>query len=291
MQIRVRQDQMEEVEGMSSQYPYAYHHVDLSKTLIPWHWHEALEFNFVAQGRVKVSTAGKSLTFRQGEGFFINSNVLATMTAEEGCILDSHLFHPVLLSGHFNSVFETKYLHPITQNRQIEVVAFRERTTILEKLRQLSALQKKEHVEFQTRNLLSELWLLLLEEVRKLEVSATGSDLRNRDRILTMLSFIQENYTQKLTLEDIAGAAAVSTRECLRCFRTSIGQSPTDYLISYRVEAARRLLESTRLPVTEVALRTGWGSSAYFGKIFRRITGRTPAEYRKSLSALQEPAI
>lgn len=293
MKLRIRSNQMEEVEGLYNEYPYVFHHVDLSKTAIPWHWHEALEFCYIQTGSVKVSTAGQTQFFEKGQGFFINSNVLTAMTEGADCIIDSHLFHPVFLGGHFKSVFETKYLDPVTQNRNLDLLPLRGETEtqkhLLQKLWQLSALQSRENMEFQTRNLLSEIWLLLLKELENTRLKASSS--KNQDRILTMLAFIQENYEQKLTLQDIADAGAVSTRECLRCFRTAIRQSPVEYLTEYRVQAAIKLLETTDLPVTEIAMRTGWGSSSYFAKMFHRLRGKTPNAHRKEYRLLQKQII
>lgn len=293
MKLRIRSNQMEEVEGLYNEYPYVFHYVDLSKTAIPWHWHEALEFCYVQTGCVKVSTAGQTQAFRQGQGFFINSNVLTAMTEEDGCLIDSHLFHPVFLGGHFKSVFETKYLDPVTQNRNLDLLPLRGETGIqkqlLQKLQQLALLQSREDVEFQTRNLLSEIWLLLLEELQNVQLKSASA--KNQDRILTMMAFVQENYQQKLTLQDIADAGAVSTRECLRCFQSAIRQSPVEYLLEYRVQAATKLLETTELSVTEIAMRTGWGSSSYFAKMFHRLRGKSPNAHRKEYRALQKQAL
>ena len=295
MKLQIQSNRMEEVEGLRNEYPYAFHHVDMEKTAVPWHWHEALEFNLVTDGTVKVSTANQTQVFRKGEGFFINSNVLASMENEEACILDSHLFHPVFLGGHFKSVFETKYLNPVTQNRNLDLLCLRgttpEQKTILSKLRQLSRLQEIPDAEFQTRNLLSEIWLLLLEEIRNADNSIFHGHQKNQDRILTMMAYIQENFAEKLTLEDIADSAAVSTRECLRCFRASIHQSPMEYLIEYRVQTAKKLLETTDLSITNIALRCGFNSNSYFTKLFHRSTGKTPNAYRKELQALEKSAI
>lgn len=90
--------------------------------------------------------------------------------------------------------------------------------------------------------MLGEIWLLLLKIIQESDDSEYHPASKNQDRILTMMSFIQENYAEKLTLEQIAEAASISTRECLRCFRNSIHQSPTDYLIAYRVQVAKKLL-------------------------------------------------
>ncbi|MBQ7817816.1 MAG: AraC family transcriptional regulator [Oscillospiraceae bacterium] len=293
MKLRILNDQREEIEGLYNEYPYAFHHVDLSKTTIPWHWHEELEFCYVQSGSVKVATAGQSQTFQKGEGFYINGNVLTSMTDAADCVIDSHLFHPVFLGGHFKSVYETKYLNPVIRNKNLDMLPIRGETQarkqLLQKLRQLSQLQSRQDVELQTRNLLSEIWLLLLEELKNTQLKS--SPAKNQDRILTMLAFIQENYAKKLTLQEIADASAVSTRECLRCFRMSIRQSPMEYLVEYRIQAAARLLETTNLSVTEIAMRTGWGSNSYFTKMFRRICGKTPNAHRKEYLALQKQAL
>ena len=295
MKLHIRNNQMEEVEGLRNEYPYAFHHVSLKITEVPWHWHEALEFNFVVSGQVKVSTANQTQVFRTGEGFFLNSNVLAVMDSDADCILDSHLFHPVFLSGHFKSVFETKYLNPVTQNRNLDLLALRGNTQmqkqILKKLQQLSKLQAESDAEFQTRNLLSEIWLLLLEEIKSADNTVFHAPQKNQDRILTMIAFIQENYAQKLTLEQIADSAAVSTRECLRCFRTSIHQSPMDYLIEYRIRVSKKMLETTDLTITDIALRCGFNSNSYYTKLFHRICGKAPNAYRKEWKELKEQAI
>ena len=281
---------MEEVEGLYNEYPYAYHYVDLQKTVVPWHWHEALEFNLILDGTLRVCTPSRTLTLQKGDAFFINSNILCTMDGQPGCIMDSHLFHPVFLSGHFKSVFETKYIDPIVQNRHLELVVFRKdndtQRTLIGKLQQLSALQKLPDREFQTRNLLSDIWLLLLEVLRSTDDSTYAAE-KDQDRILTMLSFIQENFADKLTLEQIAMSAAISTRECLRCFRASIRQSPIEYLMCYRIQAAKKLLETTSLTVTDIALRCGFNSNSYFTKQFHKLCGKTPAAYRRELQQIR----
>ena len=295
MKLQIRRNMMEEVEGLHNEYPYAFHHTDMRETTVPWHWHEALEFGYVVEGCVKISTTTQTLTLKKGEAYFTNSNALTTMENIENCILDSHLFHPIFLGGHFKSVFETKYLNPVIQNKDIDILCVRGETDaqckLLGKLRLLSHLQSQPDVEFQTRGLIGEIWLFLLSVIQEADRSVYRSAAKNQDRILTMMSFIQENYVEKLTLEQIADAASISTRECLRCFRESIRQSPTDYLIEYRVQVAKKLLETTNLSITEIALRCGFNSNSYFTKIFHRRCGKTPNAYRKELQSLEKSAI
>lgn len=152
MKIRVKGNQNEEIEGLFADYPYVFHIADLRDTKVPWHWHEELEFDYVVKGTVRVVTPNDSYVFRIGEGFFINTNVLSTMESVKGerpGYMESHLFHAVLLGGHFKSVFETKYLNPVLHNKKLEIMGFRrgntEQEEMLRKLTQLSDLQRKEN--------------------------------------------------------------------------------------------------------------------------------------------------
>ena len=95
-----------------------------------------------------------------------------------------------------------------------------------------------------------------------------------------MLAFIHQNFAEKITLDEIAASAAVSSRECLRCFRNTIRKSPAEYLTEYRLDMAKKLLVETEMSITEIGLQCGFSSNAYFGKIFREKCGEAPSKYR-----------
>lgn len=287
MEIVIRKNQMEEVEGLTSEYPYTLHVVDIHTTKIRWHWHEELEFCYVASGEAVLKTVNNTYHLKTGEAVFMNTNVLCTMQAEKSCIIHSHIFHSTLLSGHFRSVFETKYMQPILQNKKIEVLKFEginaSQQKIIRKLCELSKLQENKDTEFATRNVLSEIWMSLLEEIENQENAVTPAASVNQERLLHMLSYIHEHYAEKISLEDIAGASAISKREALRCFQSGISQPPFDYLQEYRLQVAKRLLTTTQASIAEIALECGFGSSAYFGKVFKEKEGMTPKLYRDSI--------
>lgn len=217
--ITVSSDQLEDVAGITPGYPFAMHHADMRTTHIPWHWHEEVEFSYIRSGTMRVTTVNQTYEFRQGEGFFINSNILATMEAcgdAPHVINEAFLFHPVFLSGHFKSVFETKYVTPVIRDRRFDIVEFRGSTPaqkkILTLLRKVPLIQDDENSEFLTRNLFSEIWLLLIEAIRLLKEQHTPLKSAAQDRIQTMLAYIQANYAEHMSLSDIAASAAISTR-------------------------------------------------------------------------------
>lgn len=129
--LRLDENQIEQIDGMTTEYPYCMRRRDLTDIVIPWHWHEELELGYLDTGTSVISTLNAEYTVHQGDGFFINTNVLCSKrNAAAGCpaLEINHLFHPVFLSGHFRSRFETKYLQPILKNRQIEVYVIRRGT-------------------------------------------------------------------------------------------------------------------------------------------------------------------
>lgn len=286
--IIVQKNQLEEIEGISADYPYVMHRVDIAAIKVPWHWHEEMEIGYIEEGSAEILTANKTYCLEKGDAYFTNTNALTAMRCKEGSsctIVISHIFHSVILSGHFRSVFEKKYVEPVLKNKNIEMIEIKgisgRQKEILRGLRRLTDLQAEENKEFQTRNLLSDIWLLLIEEIREAEEMGISVKLISRERIQTMMAYIKQHYAEKITLDEIAASALVSKRECLRCFRDVIQKTPIEYLMDYRIAMAEKLLKSTDKPITEIALETGFSNSAYFGKVFKNIRTMTPGEYRK----------
>jgi AraC-like DNA-binding protein len=85
---------------------------------------------------------------------------------------------------------------------------------------------------------------------------------------------------QPITLGDLARVACLSPNHLLRCFRDAFGISPHQFLTGARLDAARRLLRTTELPVTDICLSVGFSSHGSFSWLFRRRFGRSPSEYR-----------
>ena len=288
MELIIGSNHMQDVEGVTAAYPYVLNHADSREIRVPWHWHEEVEFSYVRHGTLQVTISGQRHSFQAGEGFFLNTNILHAMepvSEAEGAVWDSHMMHPVLLGGQAKSVFDTKYMAPVLKNRKFELAAFRgdneNQKNILQLLQEVTNVQSDRNREFRTRNLFSEIWLLLIRELEDLEYHARLPKPVSQERIQIMLEYIHQHYAERMTLEQIAAAAIVSKRECLRCFQSCIQKTPVEYLLDYRIRMAERLLRTTRISVTEIAMQTGFSDSAYFSKTFRQLRGMTPSQYRK----------
>ena len=100
-------------------------------------------------------------------------------------------------------------------------------------------------------------------------------------RVGELISTVEQRFREPWTLDQLARLAHLSRTSLLRIFRQATGQSPIDYLIGLRIEAAQRMLLQSNLSVTEIALDTGFADSNYFARQFRRVCGCTPSSFRR----------
>jgi len=92
--------------------------------------------------------------------------------------------------------------------------------------------------------------------------------------------FIEDNAAEPIALADIASCVGLSPLVCLRQFKAQTGSTPHAFLRAIRLHRARRLLETTTLPVASVASATGIADQCYFARWFARATGMSPSAYR-----------
>jgi AraC-like DNA-binding protein len=91
-------------------------------------------------------------------------------------------------------------------------------------------------------------------------------------------------------VDRLAQVSAVSVAYFAREFKKAFGLPPHRYLLTRRIERATALLRDTDLPITDIALQTGWTSLGTFGRIFRDITGKSPGELRTHEQSVAQPA-
>ncbi len=97
------------------------------------------------------------------------------------------------------------------------------------------------------------------------------------------LAFLRANYSEDLSVAEIASAAGVSQSLLFRLFRESEQRTPAEMLCNIRMENAKRLLCDRKKKIGEIAALCGFSDFAYFCKVFREKTGTTPAAWRKSV--------
>jgi transcriptional regulator GlxA family with amidase domain len=97
-------------------------------------------------------------------------------------------------------------------------------------------------------------------------------------------AYIEENYEDKITIEDLVNLINVGRRTFERRFKDATTNTPIEYIQRVRIEAAKKFFEASRKNVTEVMYGVGYTDTKAFRDIFRKITGLTPIEYRNKFA-------
>ncbi len=100
-------------------------------------------------------------------------------------------------------------------------------------------------------------------------------------RIGRTISFIENSYKRKISLDELAKLSRMSKSSLIREFRRLMGTTPVDYLLRVRLGKAAELLTSGDASISEAALRSGFSDGNYFARQFKRYIGLSPREYRR----------
>ena len=106
-----------------------------------------------------------------------------------------------------------------------------------------------------------------------------------------MITYIQSNYQNRISLEDIARVGNMSKTSCCGLFQKYVNQSPNAYLIEYRLRSGIELLRTTDMPVAEICFEVGFSGPSYFSESFRKAFGCSPMEYRRQERARESAEI
>jgi AraC family transcriptional activator FtrA len=109
-------------------------------------------------------------------------------------------------------------------------------------------------------------------------------DARERGSFAALMDKLRSRLHKPLSIADLARLAAMSERTFMRRFRAATGMTPGEWITRARVDRAREFLESSALPMDQVAIRAGLGTSATLRHHFHRKVGVSPTEYRKRFS-------
>lgn len=111
-----------------------------------------------------------------------------------------------------------------------------------------------------------------------------GQRQHEDEAILKAQTFIEENYYQPISVEQVADLANMSKRNFIRRFKQATQNTPLEYLQRVKVESAKKALEKNADDLTSIMYNAGYNDVKTFRKVFKQITGLTPQDYRRKYS-------
>lgn len=252
---------------------------------IPWHWHNELEMLCAASGELKLQVPAGTLVLREGDCAVVNGSVLHSAEAQPRCELRSLVFSPLLIGG-ADTAAAKRYVAPLLACRAFRAHKFGGADAAPMAAHFAAAFSALESdapgYEFTVREHLSAVCYGLFMHYESSLPAGRDSHSQDELRLRRMFDYIQEHLAEDMSLAQIAGAAGVGPRECIRCFQRAIRLPPMQYVLSRRVMCgAELLLARPEDSVAAVAAACGFDSPSYFSKLFRRSLGCTPRAYRR----------
>lgn len=290
MQIITNQFQKELKQHGNEQFPFLVSYQKLSEYesgSFMWHWHPEIEITYVQKGTMCYKVNHMVYHLKEGDIVFNNSGALhsGTMENQKDCAYIPVTFDSRLIYGFFQSTVNSKYVDPVIQDSMLPAICIDQsepwHKPFREYLLRIIALDEKkpDFYELDITICLQSMWRLLLEHITY-EPQTSRENSLEYDRIKKILSYIEENYQNKITLNDIAGHIHLCESECTRLFKRHMNTTLFAFLQEYRIERSLEFLQDDQ-PVSAVADKAGFSDPNYYSKVFAKIKGCSPREYQK----------
>lgn len=271
-------------------FPYTVYKGDIPMFIssFPLHWHDETELIYVTEGTGVVTVQSAKHVVSRGDIIVIPSQTVHAIERKDDLCMKYYnvLFSLSVLDG-TDDICHKKFFEPLYRN-ELKFDYFVGKDSELNNLitPHICRLIAERRDLMQNGELLikSELFAILhyLIAYSKPNAKYNDADSTNYDKLKKVLLYIREHYGEQITVQTAAEICAYSCSHFMKIFKHMTGQSFTEYLVNYRLDAAANALTLTSDRIIDVAYGCGFGNLSYFSRAFLRKYGVTPSEYRKN---------
>ncbi len=263
------------------------HHLDIKENpLIPFkarnirgchsvycNWHDSIELLFVYDGTGVLHYGTQDIELSPGLLVIINSQTMHSMTADNGVS-----FHMIIIDNGFfeeNGIDISKYTFtPVTRDKKVIELFTNACAEYLGHLADFEPLAIA-RIRHAFLALMIELCAGYVQSENPNHITAGGSE----KYVKQAMEYINDNYTEKITLDGIAREIGINKSYFAREFKKYAGQTVHTYINNLRCTRADRCL-SDGMSVTSAAMESGFGTLSYFSRTYRKLRGVSPVEGR-----------
>ncbi|MBQ8356397.1 MAG: helix-turn-helix transcriptional regulator [Clostridia bacterium] len=238
------------------------------------HFHRSYEFVWVTAGTLQATVADKVYLLHKGDGLFILPYQLHSYTTVENC----DFFVAVFAAGYIGKFASA------TSGREPTDACFRLSPALQGYLRDTMAIRPADTDHRSVRQPNPPLFTLkacLYAVCSEFDAVATWQKKeQNNALIFRIITYVEENYTEDITLHTLADALSYEYHYLSRVLRENLHVRFRTLVNQYRCERAKELITETDLPLSEIALSCGFQNIRSFNRAFLEITGSTPTGAR-----------
>lgn len=221
----------------------------------------------IENGTMEILLDGKYVTATKGDAIFLDCYRPHAYRTGTGCKTLWIHFDGKLAKGYYEYLVRE-------QGNIIALSNFKPARTILSKL--LDSMEQ--HLSLSEAQMSIMIGNLLLE----LASASTSAETAEEDGIKKVTTYLTENFSTKITLDEMAEMAGLSPYHFNRKYKKETGVTPHQFLLSTRISAAKYSLSNSNMTISEIALNCGFIDESAFCYCFKKREGITPNEYRKN---------
>ena len=267
--------------------PFSTYHIENAgrSFQIPVHWHDEFEIIYVRSGFLTVSISGESYIGKTGEAFVVSPGNLHLMGSQSGTVdYYTFLFPLNYISFRTDDMLDEKLLEPLNSGHLM--ICPRVKDTAKELCEQLIEIymakkdesESKIATQVRTKIILLQFILEMWKKGFVIENDTSGRNTVEKE----MVSYIQQNFTGKISLREFGEQFHLSEKYISRYFKEHFHITLSQYVTYLRLEHAKQLLQDTDIPVTDVAMQSGYQNVSYFIRSFQKAYAVSPLKYRKN---------
>ncbi|WP_433942888.1 AraC family transcriptional regulator [Paenibacillus sp. SN-8-1] len=262
----------------------AYYYKQWDGFEMKFHKHNRVEVMYVISGTCRVDTESQSFHMKKGDFILIDADVSHKLHVDRGspCRMlnvEFHFAEEDSAAPSIKGMAEGNLAVAQLLALRVPYVLLRENGDIYSTLKNL--IHEMDAKTSDNQLMISLLLSQLIIRIASLAVEVAANEAHEPNEYVSkLIRYIHQNYDRDIRVKDMAGAVNLHPGYVHRIFKAYTGRTVTEFLTSYRIEKAQMLLTHTDILVVEISDYVGINSSQYFSTLFKKITGKTPQEFR-----------
>ncbi|MDY5987791.1 AraC family transcriptional regulator [Sporofaciens sp. SGI.106] len=256
-------------------------------SFVPLHWQDSFEIIYVKKGTGYIQIDLSTFQAESGDIFVVLPGHLHGLRKFEDSRMEYEniIFDKSFLGNDVVDACSQKYLQPLLEEKLYFPVRIRRGQKMYEKLSgfldsaDVLSDQKPWGYELGVKGYIQLFFSQLFAMSR--EKKHHGLENKSMEKMKSVISYMEENYDGKITVEDVAAECGYSTSHFMRWFKEMTGTGFGNYLIEFRLGKAAHALRTTEATVLEIAEQSGFGNLSNFNRLFKKKYKMTPGMFRK----------
>jgi len=251
----------------------------------PSHWHEHMELLLIKKGKAHIQCNKNGIYVVKGSLVLVNCNDIHSV--ENMCsdlLFECIIIDMSLLKSSFMDSTQTKFIDPVINNNIIFKNDITGDRTIIKCLENVIMEYRQKNFGYELAikaGLFEFITHLMRNHIdRMLTPQECDARIRTLQRFKAVFEYVEENYSENITVKDISRVANLSPYYFCRLFKETTGRSFVDFLNSFRINKAEQILRETDMNITETALACGFNDINYFSRMFKRYKSMPPSSLR-----------